>query len=971
MTPEDKNNPSHRSIITLSPWLVIAGGLLLYGLTLNHWVSLRSLPLMAQMTGWDWHPYPLKWRPETMAPLFLVLTAPVRLLPAGWQPAALNVFTAACAALTLGLLARSVRLMPQDRTREQRLLEMGDNALLSIRAAFLPALFAVLMLATQLTFWQNAVAATGEMLNLLVFAVIIDCILEYRLTQNDKWLLASALVYGLGASSNWALLGFFPLYILAVLMVKGLFGFINPRFLARMFLLGLAGLALYLLMPILGSLHGGNESFTSGFAYLLGRELGMQSFGLRLVPHWMALVAAVPTVLPLIFACIKWPAFEGELSHIGHLLTRFMFGVMHAAFLVLALATFFEFKYSPSARMHEMPVSFLTFYYMGALSIGYFCGYLLLIFGRVRSQAWERRRQLTKVLNFSMLAVVWLIALGAPALLAWETYPHIRAGSSSTLRQFADQILAGLPSRKAVVLSDDATRLYLLQAASDRHGKSNEHILIDTESFPHRDYIYYLVSRYPELKSVMTTNLARLPRVLNKENLMNFMTLVTRNYPVYYLHPSFGYYFEALYLKPQGVVYELKPYTTNMTQPPLPTEAEIKANQSFWARMEKGPLQRLPELAKLDMDAEAVSVDYAVGLDYWGTELQKANHLKEAHDQFAAAVRLNTNNFIAAINLQYNERLQKGDHRPIEDSAETLFKAMYYYGTGPVLRGNGPADEPGLDLQLGEILAQGRNLGQATILFQRRLQFLPGDAEAQLAMAKTYADLRQPAKALELIRKLRASSKVNPWELSRCEALAYLYSGDYATAEQILRKGVQADPKDANRVGTLAEFYRVRGLEALRSHMDGDAARAFTNALASMDLQLQLLTSSSRESFNVPEILLKKADLQTMIGAYGAVVSTLSQVLQLQPKNYSALLNRGVAEIQIKQFQAARDDFKALGKLLPDQPYLVEFGLAQVAFAQQNKPEEIDHLKRCAGSAPKESNEYARATNRLAALERR
>jgi hypothetical protein len=48
----------------------------------------------------------------------------------------------------------------------------------------------------------------------------------------------------------------------------------------------------------------------------------------------------------------------------------------------------------------------------------------------------------------------------------------------------------------------------------------------------------------------------------------------------------------------------------------------------------------------------AVSVDYAVALDYWGTELQKANHLKEAHGQFAEAVRLNTNNFIAAINLR-------------------------------------------------------------------------------------------------------------------------------------------------------------------------------------------------------------------------------------------------------------------------------------------------------------------------------
>ena len=140
MTAEDKINPSPRRTIILSPWLVVVGASLLYGITLNHWVSLKALPLIAQVTGWDWHPYSLNWRPATMAPLFLVVTAPIRLLPAAWQPAALNVFTALCAALTLGLLARSVRLLPQDRTREARLREMGAHALLSIRAAFLPAL---------------------------------------------------------------------------------------------------------------------------------------------------------------------------------------------------------------------------------------------------------------------------------------------------------------------------------------------------------------------------------------------------------------------------------------------------------------------------------------------------------------------------------------------------------------------------------------------------------------------------------------------------------------------------------------------------------------------------------------------------------------------------------------------------------------------------------------------------------------
>src|SRR5208282_2880746 len=150
-------------------------------------------------------------------------------------------FTALCAALTLGLLARSVRLLPHDRTRDQRLREMGAHAMLSIRAALLPVLFAVLVLATQLTFWENAVVATGEMLNLLVFAFIVDALLEYRVSQNDRWLMTSALVFGLGASNNWALLGFFPFYLVSVVWFRGLVGFFNLRFLARMAFWGVVG----------------------------------------------------------------------------------------------------------------------------------------------------------------------------------------------------------------------------------------------------------------------------------------------------------------------------------------------------------------------------------------------------------------------------------------------------------------------------------------------------------------------------------------------------------------------------------------------------------------------------------------------------------------------------------------------------------------------------------------------------------
>ena len=962
MTAEDKIGPPPARPIVLSPWLAVIGGLLLYGLTLNHWVTFKSLPLVSQVTGWDWHPLPLPWRLQRVAPLFLVLTAPVRLLPTAWQPAALNGFAAICAALTLGLLAASVRLLPHDRTREQRVREIGEYGLLSIRAAFLPALFAVLMLAGQQNFWQSAISFTGEMLNLLVFAFVIYCLLCFRVSQNDRWLLVSSFVYGLGITNDWAFIGFFPLYLAALVWTRGLMGFFNWRFLGRMFACGLAGVLLYLLAPLREAASSG----TAGFFFLLHQELGAQSYSLRMVPRWVVLVAAVPTILPLIFAAIRWPSFEGDLSATGGLLTRFMFQVLHVAFLLLALVTFFDFKFSPSARMREQPVDFLTFYYLAALCVGYFTGYILLVFRPGRTQAWERRRPTQKVFNLIVVCLAWLLAFGAPGLLAWQNLPRVRAGNSGALAQFASETFKGLPAR-AIVLSDDPARLYLLQAVCARNGLPDKDILIDTESFPHREYILDLVSRYPELRSVVTTNLAALPRVLGSENLVNFMYGVTRNYPVYYMQPSFGYYFEALYLKPRGLVYELKPFATNMTQPPLPTEAEVKANQAFWARLESGPLKSLPALARLDPDAEMVATDYAVALDCWGTELQKANHLKEAHDQFAQAVEINSNNFIARINLEYNQRLQKGDHQPL-NTADVFYKALYLYGGWvPLLKFNGPVDEPGLDLQLGQVLARFGNLRQAASLFERRLQLLPGDPEAQLAIAKTDVDLGKPAEALALLRKLRGATNISPWDLARCEALAHMDSRDYSAAEQILRDAVRADPSDENRVATLADYYRVRGLEASRQRKEPEAAQCFSNALANINLQLKLLASSSREtlSSHVAETLLKKAEVEVRLLSYNAAVSTLGQVLELQPANFTALLNRALAEVQLKEFQAAKDDYKTLRKVLPDHTYIVDLGLADVAAAEKNTAEEIKWLKRCVHSAPEDSAESYKARQRL------
>ncbi|SPE51438.1 membrane hypothetical protein [Verrucomicrobia bacterium] len=128
------------------------------------------------------------------------------------------------------------------------------------RVAWLPPLLATLVCGLQLTFWQHATAASSEtltgasneMFGLLLFAYIVRSILEFRGDGRESWLTRAAVVLGLAMTNDWRMVAFFPLFLVALVWVKGL-SFFNLRFLGRMAGCGAAGLLLYLLLPLVQS----------------------------------------------------------------------------------------------------------------------------------------------------------------------------------------------------------------------------------------------------------------------------------------------------------------------------------------------------------------------------------------------------------------------------------------------------------------------------------------------------------------------------------------------------------------------------------------------------------------------------------------------------------------------------------------------------------------------------------------------
>src|SRR3954466_5752595 len=129
MAIEPESNPEPKFVRVLLPWIMAAATFGLYVLTLNHWVSIGNLQSVTTVAGYSWFP-------EVSAPVSFLLTLPVRILPGKFIPLALNLFAALCAALSLGLLARSVVLLPHDRTHEQRERHRTPPWLLSIPTAW-------------------------------------------------------------------------------------------------------------------------------------------------------------------------------------------------------------------------------------------------------------------------------------------------------------------------------------------------------------------------------------------------------------------------------------------------------------------------------------------------------------------------------------------------------------------------------------------------------------------------------------------------------------------------------------------------------------------------------------------------------------------------------------------------------------------------------------------------------------------
>ena len=955
MAIERNGAVASRWVPVILPWVVGGAGVLIYALTLNRWISLFNLGTVRRISGWS-------WQPEVSQPLTLILFHPFRWLPEPAIPLALNLFTAVCAGLVLVLLARSVALLPHDLAPTDPLHPDPPASILTIPTAWMPPVLAAMVCGLQLSFWEHATSASGEMIDLLVFAYVLRCLLEFGVSRDQAWFSRSALVYGAGIANDWAMAGYLPLFLIAVLRSNGLIRSLDRRFLLRMTLWGAAGLSLYLLLPLVQGLSAHGEL---GFWTALKIHLKSQKDALAALQTPAFRLLTLASLVPLLILSIRWKSHTvklGDDTRLGVFLTKTTGHLLHG--LVLAASLWIALDPGFSPRHLGLRAPMLTFYYVSALALGYCAGYLLLI-GSGNATAPRFARAPACAVGALMAAV--------PLALLARNLDSILTTNGPALHEFARQLYADLPPGKCVVLSEDARQLTLLRAELGNQRPDKDPILLDTLSLPltqyHRFMAGHFKSRWP---AVPPTNALG---VLGPLQVLDLIRGFAAREPVVYLHPSSGLLCEPFVDEPHGLVHHLAPCPAGDLPDPKMAGSVADANDLMWLERWTNSLINLAQLTKTKSEsqpewikslraalrfvteqnptASVLGAVYSKSLDDWGVELQRQGRWIEAGTWFQRALELNPGNLAARINLLYNQHYRHGDKARLDPGmVERQFQDLFgkYDNWPEVLTVGGPVDEPTFLLRTGRVMQRSGNDRQAARAFARCAELAPDWPAAQLWLAGSCLRFGEFARALELSDRIQAFSgrmEGNALvDLLGCRVTALRSLGRTNEAAGCIESYVGKYWKQDEVVSGAADLYAETG--------------QWTEAMRLID---ELL----KRDPNQTGLLAKKGFAQLQLLQYDAAVATLTQVLAATPADEEARLHRAAASLAAGQLEAARGDYEELlQSTVHAQPAV--FGLGGIAWRQHDTNAALQFYQQYLSNGIPESAQYRLASERVKQL---
>ena len=989
------------------PWQIAFGALMLYGATLGHGVTINSLGLTAKLAAWD-------WTPMLGRPLFWLLSLPLRLLPDGWVSVSLNFFFAAIAALTLGLLARTVQLMPWGRPLENE----------SRWVRTLPVLLACSVCGLEFNFWQEATASSGEMLAFLPLAAAIWLMLEFRARHNIRWLYGAAFVWGLGMAENWLLLLVLPVFVAGAFWLKlnslvtkanrmdaPLFvtaefwlqrfyflRFALLKFLGLMVGFGFAGVLIYLLLPLVNTLNP-NLPPSHGEIWLASFK---QTKNL-LVPlyhgfwggkHLLMLTLALYFLVPILSCLLRESARNisrnprlnpwadhhgrkaGEEIFMGVIQTAagkglevWFYRILRTFLLLVSLWLAFDPKMGLREIIHQqlgISMPLLMFDYLNALGAAFIIGDFLLISQHpaMPSQTGIPWRRLAALIPWRRLAVpctagcLVMITAG----LAGRNAPAIFNANFHPLQRFGELAAASLPAGRGAILSDQPQKLAVFQAALAQRPNGRDWLAVDARILPLVEYRAWLEHRQPVGWLTDETR-----HELTPAETVQLLKQIAKTDRLFFLNLSSGYVFEHFFLEPAGAIYEMKLRGKNPSKIPSLPASTMEANEAFWTaawQKDMAPLVPVPSRPPTGWRKKLgytpaprfqnllLAEWYSLSLDSWGVTLQRQGRWLEAHRRFEQSLQLNTNNYSAKVSLICNTNLQSGLKQGLAVVGEATDQLESPQRLFQVINNYGPFDDPVSCYLLALTLRQNGLLLQAVEQFERIRTLAPGVLPSELALAELYAQLHLTDRARPLISQLRDETKNLPANSAVALEISRLEADSWLAQTNLAT--ASSDLESALRQHPDDTQVANRVIKAYLAFGD------YTNALRLVNAQLSKTPDNVHTLNSQAAILIQSGQAATAIPVLDHIL-TLTNLI-------AARLNRASAQVLCQNFTAAETDYRELEKSGVE-PGRVSYGLATIAEHRHDTNQAVNYFRSCLTNTAPGTFLWRQATARLQALE--
>jgi tetratricopeptide (TPR) repeat protein len=772
-------------------------------------------------------------------------------------------------------------------------------------------------------------------------------------------------------AENWVMLITLPLFIAALIALRRM-KFFRGTFLLRMTLRGLMGFSIYLLLPLVNGLKP-HSPWTFSEAWLESFKATKGIFHTLYYNFWSW--HRLPTVLVVIYFLVPTlPCFlklrnEGlkNKSRVDRLQDG-IFLATRVALLLTCLWLAFDPEVGPREIIRQqigLALPLVTFDYVNALGIAFIAGSLLFAACVPR-----RRRAHSPLQKFSSFlrrnafgflggtAVIVLLALLGRSL------PGIITLHRQPLTRFGETVANGLPTGGGIVISDDEVKLALLRSVLASHADGQAWQTVDLKLLATGKYRAELEKKIPRGWQAAGANDLNSVEVLH---LLEGMQLTNR---FYYLQPHSGQFvLELFQAQPLGAISELQRHPTNHFERLVVASNTIIAGEKFWdiewsehlaglmpsetrtAKLEKFFKDRLALTpARVEVRTQ-LGVWYSALLDDWGVTLARMENFPAAQKRFEQALVLNPNNLAARINLLCNSNRMVGQTLSIGEGRALVQKFRSVQQVAQLINACGEVDEPALRCVLGNACLAAGWPRQAWAEFDRASMLAPDSLPPELALVQIYSRLRLDDEVFALVKQLQTKVDRSPAgknlevELAVVEAKSWISQTNRTRAQETLSAVLAKYPEDLPVTETIFRSFLAFG--------DSEGA-------------LRLIETQLKKNPDSVFALNNQGALLIQSGHAAEALPVLNHALTVT--NLPAIkLNRAIAEMQLRNFSAAEEDYLSMTNALVDQ-FSVHYGLSQIAEQRRDTNAAVTHLEFCLTNAPAGSAKWQEVSGRLSAL---